>query len=497
MRDGELYLGGRWQPARSDERLVVRSPHDGSVVGETSAATVDEVDEAVRLASAAFERGDWSRRPVAERIEVIAGLAERYATRQEELARTISQENGSPITFSQLGQVGAIPFLLEGFVAAARALDWETGIPGMMGATRVWREPVGVVGAITAWNVPQILIVAKLVPALLAGCSVVVKPAPESPLDAVILAELVDELGLPEGVVSILPGGVEAGRHLVAHPLVDKVAFTGSTAVGREIAGVCGPQLKRMSLELGGKSAAIVLEDADVERTAGGLRFASFMNNGQACAAQTRVLAPRARYADVVDALAAQVASFVVGDPLDPATDIGPLVNERQQRRVLDYIVLGAGRRRPRGGRRGSGARRRHLRGPHAVRRRGQRHAHRPGGDLRAGGRGHPLRRRGRRRPHRQRLRPTGWAARCGPRTRPVASSWPAGSAPACSASTPSAPMWPPPSGATRPAASAASTGPPASRRSWRPRPSTAPDRAGWRGAAAQSGRTDGGDHEG
>jgi betaine-aldehyde dehydrogenase len=169
----------------------------------------------------------------------------------------------------------------------------------------------------------------------------VVKPAPEAPLDALVLAELVDQLGLPEGVVSVLPGGPDVGRHLVAHPLVDKVAFTGSTAVGREIASVCGQQLKRTSLELGGKSAAIVLEDADLDRTAAGLRFASFMNNGQACAAQTRVLAPRSRYADVVAALEAQVRSFAVGDPLDPATEIGPLVNGRQQERVLGYVRLG------------------------------------------------------------------------------------------------------------------------------------------------------------
>ena len=341
-RTDELYLGGHWRIARSPDRLVVRSPHDGSTVGQTAVATEDEADEAVRLAAAAFERGEWSRRPVTERIEVLERLVDLYATRQDELARTITLENGSPITFSRLGQVGAVPYLLQGFLDGARALPWEGAIPGMVGATRVWREPVGVVAAITAWNVPQILIVAKLVPALLAGCSVVVKPAPESPIDALILAELIDQLGLPDGVVSVLPGGPDVGRCLVAHPLVDKVAFTGSTAVGREIAGVAGTHLKRTSLELGGKSAAIVLDDADIGRTAGGLRFASFMNNGQACAAQTRVLAPRSRYGEVVEALAAEVSTLVVGDPLDPATEIGPLVNERQQHRVLDYLAIGA-----------------------------------------------------------------------------------------------------------------------------------------------------------
>jgi len=231
--------------------------------------------------------------------------------------------------------------MVQGYLDATRATAWEEELPGVFGTSRVWREPVGVVAAITAWNVPQVLILAKLVPALLAGCTVVVKPPLETALDAIVLAELVDGLDLPEGVVSIVPGGPEAGERLVAHPDVDKVAFTGSTAVGRHIGAVCGDRLKRASLELGGKSAAIVLDDADPERTAAGLRFASFVNNGQACAAQTRVLAPRARYVDMVDALAAAVGTFVVGDPLDPATEIGPLVSRRQQARVLDYVRIG------------------------------------------------------------------------------------------------------------------------------------------------------------
>ena len=337
----EHYIGGHWRPACSPKLLQVRSPHDGSMVGTWAEATVEEVDEAVGLAAAAFDRGDWSRRPAGERIELLEGLPERYAARSDELAELISRENGSPITFSNMGQVGSVPYLIHGFLAAARALEWEGELAGTFGASRVWREPVGVVGAITAWNVPQILLMAKIVPALLAGCSVVAKPAQESPLDAMILAAIFDELGLPEGVLSVLPGGADIGRHLVAHPSVDKVAFTGSTTVGRTIGAVCGENLTRVSLELGGKSAAIVLEDADPSRTATGLRFASFMNNGQACAAQTRVLVPHSRYDEVVDALAEVVTSLVVGDPLDPETEIGPLVNARQQDRVQRYIELG------------------------------------------------------------------------------------------------------------------------------------------------------------
>ena len=337
----ELYSGGAWTTPHSDERLTVVSPHTGRPIGSAPAASAADVDRAVDLARRAFDSGEWPRTAPAVRAEAVARLGALYAERLDEMATVISSENGSPIVFSQLGQVGAIPRLIEGFVEASAALAWEEEVPGAFGGARVLREPVGVVAAITAWNVPQILIVAKLVPALLAGCCVVVKPAPESPIDALLLADIVDGCGFPPGVVSILPGGVDAGRHLVAHPSVDKVTFTGSTVVGREIGAVCGRQLKRVSLELGGKSAAIVLDDADLARTAAGLRFASFMNNGQACAAQTRVLVPRARQAEAVEALADAVASFVVGDPLDAATEIGPLVTSRQRDRVRGYVDLG------------------------------------------------------------------------------------------------------------------------------------------------------------
>ena len=191
------------------------------------------------------------------------------------------------------------------------------------------------------WNAPQFTLMAKLAPALISGCSVIVKPSPETPLDSNLVAELTVESGIPEGIVSVLPAGREIGRYLVSHPGVDKVAFTGSTAAGREIAAVCGEQLKRCSLELGGKSAAIVLEDADLAATAAGLQFASLANSGQACVAQTRILAPRSRYDETVDAVATMMSAQVVGDPFDPRTDIGPMISQRQQQRVNGYIALG------------------------------------------------------------------------------------------------------------------------------------------------------------
>jgi len=198
-----------------------------------------------------------------------------------------------------------------------------------------------VVAAIVPWNMPQFLTMAKLVPALLAGCAVIAKPAPETSLDALFLVKLFEEVGLPPGVVSVLPGDHTVGAHLVSHPGIDKVSFTGSTAVGRAVAAACAANLTKVSLELGGKSAAIILDDADPATVAAGVRSASLSNSGQICNALTRILVPAARQQQFVDALAAEIAAITVGDPTDPQTQLGPLVNRRQQQRVLDYIRIG------------------------------------------------------------------------------------------------------------------------------------------------------------
>jgi acyl-CoA reductase-like NAD-dependent aldehyde dehydrogenase len=203
------------------------------------------------------------------------------------------------------------------------------------------REPVGVVAAIVPWNMPQFLIVAKMVPALLAGCTVVLKPAAESPLDALLLADMVDQIDLPSGVVSVLPGDGAVGELLVRHRGVDKVSFTGSTAAGRAVAAGCAPNLTKVSLELGGKSAAIVLDDAEPGAVAAGVRSASLSNSGQICNALTRVLVPERRHDEYVDAFAAEMTGLRVGDPTDPSTQMGPLVSQRQQQRVRDYIRIG------------------------------------------------------------------------------------------------------------------------------------------------------------
>jgi betaine-aldehyde dehydrogenase len=342
VRDhARLFVGGEWVVPSSTATVEVVGSATGEVLGRVPDAGAADVDRAVVAARRAFDGSDWPRSSLAERTSAVERLIAGFGARAEELAVTISSENGSPIGFSRLGQVGAPLDIMASMVEVARSTAWEERRPGRYADYLLRREPVGVVGAVVAWNVPQVLIATKLAPALLAGCTVVVKAAPEASLDAVLLAEIVEEAGLPPGVVSVLTGGAEAGRALVDHPGVDKVAFTGSTAAGREIAARCGASLKRMSLELGGKSAAVVLDDADLAVLTRGLRYASFVNNGQACAAQTRVLAPRSRYDEVVEAVAATASALVVGDPLDEATRLGPVVSERQRERVRGYIDSG------------------------------------------------------------------------------------------------------------------------------------------------------------
>ena len=338
----KLFIGGEWVEPATDAVIDVISPHSEEVVGRVPDASTIDVDRAVAVARETFDEGDWSRCPPEERIETVQRFAELYAKRLPDMAAMITEEMGSPISFSNLGQAPAAWMMLNTFIGIAQSFPWEETRTGMLGTDVIVRhEPVGVVAGIVPWNVPQFVTMAKLAPALLSGCTIIIKPAPETPLDGYLMAELLEEAGVPKGVVSVLPAGREVGEHLVRHPGIDKVAFTGSTAAGRRIAAICGEQLKRVSLELGGKSAAIILDDADIAATAEGLKFASLMNNGQACVAQTRVLASRSRYDEVVDALATMVGGLTVGDPTNPATEIGPLVAQRQQERVEGYIAVG------------------------------------------------------------------------------------------------------------------------------------------------------------
>ncbi|MEU8193893.1 aldehyde dehydrogenase [Microbispora amethystogenes] len=336
-----LFVGGDWVTPAGTGTIEVISPHSEEVVGRVPDGTTADMDRAVAAARDAFDNGPWPRTTMAERAAAVGRLAEIYEARQAEMAELITLEMGAPITFSRLAQTPQPLGMLKYFAGLGAAFPVEEERPGLFGPVTVRREPVGVVAAVVPWNVPQFVTMSKLAPALVAGCTVVLKPAPETPLDAYLLAEMIHDAGIPAGVVNIVPAGREAGEHLISHPGVDKVAFTGSTAAGRRIAAICGERLKRCTLELGGKSAAIILDDCDLSSAMGLLTMATLMNNGQACVAQTRVLASRARYDEVVQAVAHMVTSQRVGDPADPATGIGPLVARRQQERVEGCIRAG------------------------------------------------------------------------------------------------------------------------------------------------------------
>ncbi|SOJ56340.1 Geranial dehydrogenase [Mycobacterium simulans] len=337
----ELFIGGRWRKPATPERISVISPHSEEPIGQVPAAGPDDVDAAVSAARQAFDHGPWPRLGPGERIRKVEELAAIYARHLDEMADLITAQMGSPRSFSRRGQAAGAAAMMHLALAAARDFPWVERRQGVLGEAHLRRAPAGVVGAIVPWNVPQCVLIPKLIPALIAGCTVVVKPAPETPLDSLWLAEMIEQLDLPEGVVSVVTGGPSVGEALVRHPGVDKIAFTGSSAVGRRIATLCGEQLKRVSLELGGKSAAIILDDADVDKTVAGLQNASLMNNGQACVAQTRILVSERRHDEVVDAMANMMSNLRVGDPTDEQTDIGPLVAQRQQHRVQDYIRSG------------------------------------------------------------------------------------------------------------------------------------------------------------
>jgi aldehyde dehydrogenase (NAD+) len=329
--DGEFHMADKAEP--------VLEAATGELLGDGASATEADIDAAVAAARAALP--EWRGASPDHRAGVLKAFAAALHQRAASTSELVSRENGMPMSLSG-GANGLFPAALLGYYAK---LITRTPIeeirPSATGHTIVRREPVGVVAAIVPWNYPQALAAFKFAPALAAGCTVVLKASPETALDAMVFAEAAQQAGIPAGVFNVVPGATDASAHLVSHPGVDKVSFTGSTAVGRIIGEVCGRLLRPVTLELGGKSAAIILDDADLDATMRGLRSVSFINNGQTCFLGSRILAPRSRYGDVVDALADLVNTMTVGDPLDKATDIGPVVSARQRERVLGYIEAG------------------------------------------------------------------------------------------------------------------------------------------------------------
>jgi aldehyde dehydrogenase (NAD+) len=331
------YVAGKWVSDAHAGTVDVTSPSTGELLGTVGVAARAEVDSAVEAARGALPA--WGQVPAADRGAALGRLADALSARKGELADLTTAEIGSPRSWSTFGQVITAVGVLRAYAAITPDYPFSSRRASMTGGTVEVRQlPVGVVGAIVPWNTPLFIAALKLGPALAAGCTVVLKPAPDAPLEFGVLMEAIEEAGLPDGVVNVVNGGGETGELLTDHPGVDKVSFTGSTAVGARIAASCGSRIRRCSTELGGKSAAIVLADAPIETTVPGLVAGVMGNNGQLCAALTRILLPRSRYDEFVTALTAAVAGLVVGDPADRATDIGPLINEAARDRVEGFL---------------------------------------------------------------------------------------------------------------------------------------------------------------
>jgi len=332
--------GSRWRAAAGEETFDVVSPATEEVVGTIPRSTREDMDAAVAAARRAFDSGAWPRMSVRERGEYLLAVVAELEPNLEPLVRVQIDEMGSPYSFIGPGTKGVLG-MVSGQIDLIDSIPIGTVRDGLAGKILVSREPIGVVATIIPWNAPVPLIITRMLSGLLTGNTLVIKPPPESPLSAYLVGEAVIAAGLPEGVVSFVPGDGEMGEYLVTHPDVDKVSFTGGTVAGRRVAALCGENLKRSTLELGGKSAAILLEDVDLDQHLDTLIATSMPNTGQVCFATTRILVPRSRSDEVIDRFVTRLSGMKVGDPQDPETRFGPLVSARQRERVEGYIKAG------------------------------------------------------------------------------------------------------------------------------------------------------------
>jgi aldehyde dehydrogenase (NAD+) len=336
VRD-KIYIGGEWTQSSGTGVLEVINPTTEQVIGSIPEGTVEDLDRAVAAARSAFE--SWSQTSIGERSDWMQRISEALGARMEEIAELIAREVGMPLKLSHMiqaglptGTFGSMPQLLS-------------NLPGEeeIGSSLIVREPVGVVGAITPWNYPLHQIAAKVAPAIAAGCTVVLKPSQVAPLNAVLLADVIDEVGLPAGVFNLVTGrGSVIGEALALHPDVDMISFTGSTSAGRRVSEAAAGTIKRVALELGGKSPNVILEDADFEQAIKDGVSKCFLNSGQTCSALTRMLVPRSRLAEAEQIATAVAEHFKPGDPFEPATTLGPLVSAEQLEQVREYIGKGS-----------------------------------------------------------------------------------------------------------------------------------------------------------
>ena len=332
----QILVNGKWVESSGDGVLTVLNPATEEPLATVPRGSAEDVDRAARAAADAFP--SWSQTSVEERVELLGRIVRLLEARSEEITRAIVSEVGEPATLAAKHQTSAAISNLANTVASLPEIVWDEQV----GNTNVHRAPAGVIGAITPWNVPLLMITMKVGAALAAGCTVVLKGTEVAPLSSFIFAEAAVEAGLPDGVFNLVSGtGPEVGEAIVTHPLVDMVSLTGSVRAGRRVMELASGSIKRVALELGGKSANIILDDADVERAVSVGVEDAFRNSGQVCGGLTRALVPRNRLADAEDIAAAGAGSYVLGDPFDPATTLGPVVTEAQRDRVRGYIRHG------------------------------------------------------------------------------------------------------------------------------------------------------------
>jgi acyl-CoA reductase-like NAD-dependent aldehyde dehydrogenase len=330
------YISGQWVKASAIETLPVHDSSTEALMATVPAGTALEAEAAVLAARAAFD--SWSALPLETRAAYLDKVAAGIKARTEELALTIAREVGMPLKMARAVQVGGPAWHWGNFAKVARAFEWEKKV----GNSLVLREPIGVVGCITPWNFPLSQITLKIAPALVAGCTVVLKPSEIAPVNAMILAEIIHDAGLPPGVFNLVNGlGPVVGEVLATHPEVDMVSFTGSTRAGKRVSELASQSVKRVALELGGKSASVILDDANLEVAVKGTVSACMLNSGQTCSAHTRMLVPAARYAEVKVLAQAAIAKYNIGPSLDETSKLGPLVSAAQRDRVLAFIRTG------------------------------------------------------------------------------------------------------------------------------------------------------------
>lgn len=334
----DLYIGGRWVPATSTDVIEVVNPATEEVIATVPAASTDDADAAVRAARAAFN--SWSQRTVDERVDYVERIAAAMAARAEEIASVVSAEQGMPMTNARRVQSGLPITVMKSYVDIGR--QYARSEPEKVGNSLVVHEPIGVCTFITPWNYPLHQIVGKVAPALVAGCTMIVKPSSETPLNAFLLAQIIDEVGLPAGVFNLVTGaGRTVGEALCVHPDVDMISITGSTEAGARIATLGAPSVKRICQELGGKSANVILDGADLAAAVPAGVIGMMLNCGQTCTALTRMIVPRSRQQEVVDLAVGALATLAMGDPLSDGNFLGPVVSAAQKRTVQGYVRTG------------------------------------------------------------------------------------------------------------------------------------------------------------